>query len=96
MEQEYRFLVEGLQTLIGYKRTHISDEKYLSKLQMRIEDVAESLENYNLTVEDYSEEKGSWFEMLESSKVSAPQMVFPAIVRNGKAVLPGKVFIPEK
>ena len=96
IEQEYRFLIEGIQTLVGYKRTHDTDEKYLTKLQTRIEDVAELLENYNLTVEDYSEEHKSWFEMVESPKVSQPKMVYPAIVRDGKAVLSGKIFIPEK
>ena len=95
LEKEYRFLVEGIQTLIGYKRTHSDDEKYLSKLQIRIEDLAETLENYNLSVEEYSVEHSGWFEAIESSKVNTPQMVFPAIVREGHAVVPGKVFIPE-
>lgn len=95
LEKEYRFLIEGIQTLIGYKRTHAYDEKYLTKLQMRIEDVAELFENYNLTVEDYSEEHKSWFDTVESSKVTAPQMVYPAIVRDEKAVLMGKVFVPQ-
>lgn len=95
LEKEYRFLIEGIQTLIGYKRTHANDEKYLTKLQMRIEDVAELFENYNLTVEDYSEEHKSWFDTVESSKVTAPQMVYPAIVRDEKAVLMGKVFVPQ-
>ena len=95
LEKEYRFLIEGIQTLIGYKRTHANDEKYLTKLQTRIEDVAELFENYNLTVEDYSEEHKSWFDTVESSKVTAPQMVYPAIVRDEKAVLIGKVFVPQ-
>ena len=96
LEQEYRFLIEGIQTLIGYKRTHADDDKYTSKLQMRIEDLAETLENYNLTVEDYTEENKSWFEAVESSKVDTPKMVYPAIVKNGNIVLQGKVFIPQK
>lgn len=96
LEQEYRFLIEGIQTLIGYKRTHADDDKYTSKLQMRIEDLAETLENYNLTVEDYTEENKSWFEAVESSKVDTLKMVYPAIVKNGSMILQGKVFIPQK
>jgi hypothetical protein len=96
LEQEYRFLIEGIQTLVGYKRTHADDDKYTSKLQMRIEDLAETLENYNLTVEDYTEENKSWFEAVESSKVDTPKMVYPAIVKNGSIILQGKVFIPQK
>lgn len=96
LEQEYRFLIEGIQTLIGYKRTHANDDKYMSKLQMRIEDLAETLENYNLTVEDYTEENKSWFEAVESPKIDNPKMVYPAIVKNGSIVLLGKVFVPQK
>lgn len=96
LEQEYRFLMEGIQTLIDYKRTHVDDDKYMSKLQMRIEDLAETLENYNLTVEDYSEENKLWFEAVESPKVDTPKMVYPAIVKNGSVVLQGKVFVPQK
>lgn len=96
LEHEYRFLVEGIQTLIGYKRTRVDDDKYMSKLQMRIEDLGETLENYNLTIEDYSEENKSWFEAVESPKVDSPKMVYPAIMKNGNVVLQGKVFIPQK
>lgn len=95
LEKEYRFLIENIQTLVGYKRTHSEDEKYLSKLQLRIEDLTETLENYGLSVEDYTEEHRSWFEMVESPKAQADQMVYPAIVKNGQVVLQGKVFIPE-
>ena len=96
LEQEYRFLIEGIQTLIGYKRTHADDDKYISKLQIRIEDLAETLENYNLIVEDYTEENKSWFETVESPKVDTTKMVYPAIVKNGSVILQGKVFVPQK
>ena len=76
LEQEYRFLIEGIQTLVGYERTHVED-------------------NYNLTIENYTEEHKVWFETVESDKVSEPRMVFPAIVRDSRAVLPGKVFVPK-
>ena len=96
IEQEYRFLLEGIQTLVGYERMHTEDEKYLSKLQTRVEDLAETLENYNLDVENYTEEHKSWFEAAESNKVTEPKMVYPAIVRDGSVVLQGKVFVPKK
>lgn len=97
IEKEYRFLLEGVQSLAGYKRTHDeTDEKYLEKLQTRVEDLAETLENYNLTLEDYTEENDHWFEKVESNKTTEVRMVYPAVVKNGKdVVLKGKVFIPE-
>ena len=96
LEREYRFLLEGIQSLLGYVRTHsANDEKYVKKLQIRIEDIAELLENYNLSVENYSEECEHWFEKVVSPETKETRMVYPAIVKDGQAVLKGKVFVCE-
>lgn len=96
LEREYRFLLEGIQSLLGYERTHSADdEKYVKKLQIRIEDIAELLENYNLSVENYSEECEHWFEKVVSPETKETRMVYPAIVKDGQAVLKGKVFVCE-
>ena len=95
-EKEYRFLLENIQTLVGYERAHKEDEKYLAKLQQRIEDLTESLENYGFSVEDYTEEFSSWFNMVPSPNVQTIKLAYPAIVKDGQAILLGKVFIPEK
>ena len=96
LEREYRFLLEGIQSLLGYERTHsANDEKYVKKLQIRIEDIAELLENYNLSVENYSEECEHWFEKVVSPETKETRMVYPAIVKDGQAVLKGKVFVCE-
>lgn len=94
LEKEYRFLLESVQSLIGYKRAHNEDEKFIRKIQERIEDMAESLDNYNLTVEDYTEEHQNWFDMIENSNVQTTTQVFPAIVKNNLAVLKGRVLTP--
>ena len=75
---------------------NIEDEKYLAKLQQRIEDLTESLENYGFSVEDYTEEFSSWFNMVPSPNVQTIKLAYPAIVKDGQAILLGKVFIPEK
>lgn len=96
LEREYRFLLEGIQSLLGYERTHSADdEKYVKKLQIRIEDIAELLENYNLSVENYSKECEHWFEKVVSPETKETRMVYPAIVKDGQAVLKGKVFVCE-
>lgn len=95
LEKEYRFLLESVQSLIGYKRAHNEDEKFVRKIQERIEDMAESLDNYNLVVEDYTEEHRSWFDAIENQNVQSVTQVLPAIVKNGNVVLKGRVFIPE-
>lgn len=94
LEKEYRFLLESVQSLIGYKRAHNEDEKFVRKIQERIEDMAESLDNYNLVVEDYTEEHRSWFDVIENQNVQSVTQVLPAIVKNGNVVLKGRIFVP--
>lgn len=95
-EKEHRTLLEELQSLIGYERTHdIYDEKGIRKLKERIEDIVETFENYDLTVVNYSEDVNSYFEKIPSPNTNELKMVYPAIVKNNNVVLLGKVFIPE-
>lgn len=96
-EKEHRPLLEELQSLIGYERTHnIYDEKGIRKLKERIEDIVETFENYDLTVINYSEDVSFYFEKISSPNTNELKMVYPAIVKNNNVVLFGKVFIPEK
>ena len=96
LDSNFRPLVEGIQSLIGYERYHTAaEEKYIVKLQERIEDLVELLDSYNLEVIDYSEENSGMFEKTESSKATEVKKVLPAIAKDGVIVLRGKVFIPE-
>ena len=95
LEKEYRFLLESVQSLIGYKRAHNEDEKFLRKIQERIEDIAELLDNYNLTVEDYTEEHKNWFDLIENPNTTKLTQILPAIVKENNVVLKGRIFIPE-
>lgn len=95
LEREYRFLLEGIQSLIGYKRAHGEEEKFVRKIQERIEDMAELLDNYNLTVEDYTEEHKNWFDIIENPNTAELTQVLPAIVKNKNVVLKGRIFVPE-
>lgn len=95
IEREYRTLLEGIQSLIGYKRGHSpEEEKYLSKLQTRVEDLAELLDNYDLEAVDFTPEHSDWFEAIESKNTTVIKMVSPAVVKNGVLVLKGKIFTP--
>lgn len=97
IEKEYRFLLESIQSLLGYKRTHSpGEEKYEKKLHNRIEDIAECLENYNLSVVDFDGENDYLFEMVSSEEAKEKRMVYPAIVKDSMPVLKGKVFVPGK
>lgn len=96
LEGNFKSILEGIQSLIGYKRTHDeTEDKYVAKLQQRIEDITELLDNYNLQVVDYAEDKANLFEVIPSQTVLQPKMIVPAIVKGDVAVLKGKVFMPE-
>lgn len=95
LDREYRTLLESIQSLVGYERNHdVGEEKYIKKVQERIEDLAESLDNYDITLENYSEEKSSWFDKVASPNTVGLKEVFPAFVKNGALIIPGKVFVP--
>lgn len=95
IERNFRTLLEGIQSLIGYKRGHSPEEdKYVSKLQTRVEDLAELLDNYELAAVDYTADKADWFEVVESKNATEIKMVTPAITKSGTLVLKGKIFVP--
>lgn len=95
LDSNYLPLLESIQTLVGYERTHSEEEeKYARKLKDRIEDVSEVLDTWNLTFEDYSGTNDSFFELIPSDKTTERKMVYPAILKNGAVVIKGKVFIP--
>ncbi len=95
LDKQYRLLLENIQSLVGYERNHdVTEEKYIKKIQERIEDLAESLDNYDITLENYSEEKASWFDKVASPNATELKEVFPAVVKKGTLIIPGKVFIP--
>nr|MBD5377523.1 DUF456 domain-containing protein [Bacteroides sp.] len=96
IERDFRTLLEGIQSLVGYKRGHSpQEEKYLSKLQTRVEDLAELLDTYDLEAVDYTPEHSEWFEVVESKNATEIKMVTPAVVKNGALVLKGKIFTPK-
>lgn len=96
LDKEYRLLLESIQSLVGYKRNHDStEEKYTKKMQDRIEDLAESLDNYDIILVNYSEDNSSWFEKVPSPNTIELKEVFPAIIKGNYLIIPGKVFIPS-
>ena len=96
LEKEYGLLLENIQSLLGVAYSQQPDEKRLHKIDERIEQLVESLENYNLEIVPFSEDKLDWFEQMESTKVEKPTMICPAIVKDGVLVKKGKVFIKNK
>jgi len=93
LENEYALLLESIQSLLGVAYSQQTDEKRLRKIDERIEQIVESLENYGLEVVSFTEDKINWFEQMESNKVEIPTMIYPAIIKGSILVKRGKVFV---
>ena len=93
LEKEYGALLDSVQSLLGVFLSKSEPEKKQKKIDSRIEQLGESLENYGLEVVSFSEETKSYFDEQISEKVLVPTMVLPAIVKNGVVVRKGKVFV---
>lgn len=97
IEKSYGALLRSIQSLVGYKRTHpIENEKNAQALLERIEDLADCLECYNLKVEDYTGENGHLFEKISHASTKETKMAYPAIVKDGVAVLKGRISTPAE
>ena len=95
LDKEFRPLVETIQSLVGFERYHdIAEEKFNKKLIERIEDLAESLDMYDISLVNYSDEKASWFDKVVSPNATELKEVYPAVIKNDSLIIPGKVFIP--
>jgi len=95
LEKEYGILLDGIQSLLGVAYSKQTDEKRLKKIDERIEQLVDSLENYGLEVISYSEEHKALFDELSSDKVTEPTMICPAIVKENNIVRKGKVFVKQ-
>ncbi len=95
LEKEYGVLLDSVQSLLGASYQE-KDEKWQKKICNRIEQLAESLENYNMEVVMYDEANKQYYEEIESDKVIDSAVVaLPAIVKQGVVVRKGKVFIKK-
>lgn len=96
LENTYSSLLESIQSLLGVAYSKQPDEKRLNKIDQRIEQVADSLENYGLEIVKYSDENISLFEQFQSDKVTGTTMIYPAITKNGNLIKRGKVFVNKQ
>lgn len=92
--KDYRILLEGIQSLLGYNHLHGTDENCLSKLSAKVNNLGFLLDNYNISIANYSDETQKWFNVLPSSEINEPVQVLPAVIENDQVILKGKVYMP--
>ena len=96
LEKEYGILLDGIQSLLGVAYSKQVDEKRLKKIDERIEQLVDSLENYGLEIISYTDEQKDLFDKLSSDKITEPTMICPAIIKGNMVVRKGKVFVQNK
>ena len=95
LEGDYQELLENVQSILGAYAMDSTNPNRQKRIEQRIELLAECLENYDLQSVNYDGSNRNLFNFQPSDNVSEDTMVLPAITKNGKAILKGKVFVKE-
>ena len=95
LESDYQDLLENIQALLGAYAMESSNPLRAKRIEQRISLLGESLENYDLQSENYNVTNKEYFVFMPSSNVTEDTMVLPAIIKEGKVVMKGKVFTKE-
>lgn len=95
LEKEYFDLVENIQSLLGAYEMDSSNNNRMKRIEQRIQLLAEGLENYNIQVTNYDGNNKELFNFQPSTNVEKDSMVLPAVVKEDKIIIKGKVFTKE-
>ena len=95
LEKEYFDLVENIQSLLGAYEMDSSNNNRMKRIEQRIQLLAEGLENYNIRVTNYDGNNKELFNFQPSTNVEKDSMVLPAVVKEDKIIIKGKVFTKE-
>lgn len=95
LEKDYRLLLGSIQSMLGACYSDKLSEEYWDKLKERVEDVGKILENYGIKVVMYSSEVRDFFEIIYRENIDNPNMRYPAFVKDGIAIMKGKVVISK-
>lgn len=96
LENEYKDVLENIQALLGAFEMNKEDENRAARIEKRIQLLAEGLDNYDLTFTNYNEDNKELFNLQYSENVSKDTMAYPAVMKNGKVIIKGKVFTNNK
>lgn len=95
LEDDYVELLENVQALLGAYSMDLSNENRTKRIEQRIQLLSECLENYSLQSINYDGNNKDLFNFQPSANVTSETMVLPAIVKEDKIILRGKVFTAQ-
>lgn len=93
LESEFSELLGNIQSLLGAAAMNPSNEMRVKRIDQRIQLLAESLEVYDITILNYDGSNKQMFNAQPSENVTEDTMVTPAILKNGKVIIKGKLFV---
>lgn len=92
LEGDYIELLENIQALLGAYAMNPSSDIRAKRIEQRIQLLAECLENYSLQSVNYDGNNKEMFYFQPSANVMTETMVLPAVIKDGKVILKGKIF----
>lgn len=95
LEDEYIDLLEKIQALLGSSLMSKENDSRTKRIDQRIQLLKESLEDYDLKVVEYNGQNKQLFVFQPSANVTDTTMVLPAITKNDKIIIKGKVFTKQ-
>ncbi len=95
LESDYVDLLENIQSLLGAYSMDTNNESRAKRIEQRIQLLEESLDNYNLQSIVFDGNNKELFNFQPSANVTADTMVLPAITKEGKVIIKGKVFTKQ-
>ncbi len=92
LDNDFSELLDSIKNLfLSYRRDEPSD-----KLKVKVQDVFDTLENYDYQIIDYSDEYSHFFNIVESPHISIAQTSKPAILKGGEIIKKGRYLVPAK
>ena len=92
LESDYQELVENVQSLMGAYLMSSETELRSKRIDQRILLLSECFENYNMFFVSYDGNNKDMFNLQQSDTVQEDTMVLPAVVKDSRVIIKGKVF----
>lgn len=93
LESEFSEILTSIQSLLGAHAMDPSNEMRTKRIDQRIQLLGETLENYDLSVVNYDGTNKQLFNIQPSENVTEDTMATPAILKSGKVIIKGKLFV---
>lgn len=96
LENNYHELLESLQSILGALEVEKANLNIPKGIRNKKEDILATLESYDISVIYFDGTDTKPFSIMSSPNVTQNTLVFPALAKNGKVILKGRILSPQK